>query len=83
MKTYSFSKAKEIIETNKDNLSLASLGMHEDWAWTAVNIWEDGEYKKELPDNADALYEEYDTKRQNGASLMDEDLRQYDNILIA
>lgn len=48
MKNYDFSKAKQLIEENKENLESASLGMHEDWFWTAETIWENGEYKKEL-----------------------------------
>lgn len=48
MKNYDFNKAKQLIEENKENLESASLGMHEDWFWTAETIWENGEYKKEL-----------------------------------
>lgn len=48
MKYYDYKKAKSLIEENKDNLSTASLGMHEDWFWTADTVWMDGEYKVEL-----------------------------------
>ena len=47
MKTYDYSKAKKIIEENKNNLKSAALGMHEDWLWTAETIFENGNYKKE------------------------------------
>ncbi len=48
MKNYDYSKAKELIEKHSSDLQEASLGMHEDWGWTAETIWEDGEYKKNL-----------------------------------
>ena len=55
MKTYDFLKAKQLISENAENLVSASLGMHEDWAWTAETIWENGEFKHELPENADEM----------------------------
>lgn len=69
MKTYNFEKAKQLISENSENLVSASLGMHEDWSWTASIIWEDGEYKRELPDNADELETLYREKRKNGMSM--------------
>ena len=50
MKNYNFNKAKQIILENLENLESASLGMHEDWFWTAETVWENGEYKNELND---------------------------------
>ena len=47
MKNYNFNKAKQIILENLENLESASLGMHEDWFWTAETIWENGEYKND------------------------------------
>lgn len=47
---YDFKKAKLFIEQNKENIKEASLGMHEDWFWTAETIFEDGEYKVNLDD---------------------------------
>lgn len=48
MKTYDFTKAKKIIAKEKENLRSAYLGMHEDWFWTAIDVWEDGKYKIQL-----------------------------------
>ena len=48
MKNYNFKKAKELIENSKDCIISASLGMHEDWFWTAETIWENGKYTREL-----------------------------------
>lgn len=47
MKTYDFNEAKSLIE-NTSNLESASLGMHEDWLWTAESVYEDGEFTIEL-----------------------------------
>ena len=69
MKTYDFSKAKQLISENAENLVSASLGMHEDWAWTAETIWENGNYKRELPDNADEMNEQFIEARKNGLSM--------------
>ena len=52
MKEYDFDKAKAIIEKNKENVKSASLGINEDWFWTAETIYEDGEYTRELSDEA-------------------------------
>ena len=69
MKTYDFKKAKQIIEENKENLVSASLGMHEDWFWTAETIYEEGEFKRQLPDNAEELQEQFEKAREEGLSM--------------
>ena len=69
MKTYDFSKAKQLISENAENLVSASLGMHEDWAWTAQIIWENGEFKHELPENADEMQEKFIEARKKGLSM--------------
>jgi hypothetical protein len=48
MKKYDFEKAKQLIIENADNLESASLGMHEDWFWTAEEVWENGKFTQEL-----------------------------------
>lgn len=50
MRKYDYEKAKKLIAENANNLKNASLGMHEDWFWTAQTVWEDGKYEKELND---------------------------------
>lgn len=50
MKNYDFQKAKQIIEENRENIAEASLGMREDWFWTAETVFEDGEFTQELTD---------------------------------
>lgn len=69
MKKYDYQKAKHIINESKDCLKSASLGMHEDWFWTAETIFEDGQFKKELPDNADELEAAFIEARKNGLSM--------------
>lgn len=69
MKTYDYTKAKQIIELNKKNLVSASLGMYEDWFWTTETIFENGEFKRELPDNAEELEEQFIKARKNGLSI--------------
>ncbi len=44
MKYYSMAKAKSYIWAQKENLKEAYLGMHEDWGWTAEQIWVDGNF---------------------------------------
>ena len=84
MKKYNFKKAKELIEKYKDTLESASLGMHEDWFWTAETIYENGEYKRELPDNADEIYKSFTKAREEGMSLLSEEVKPFrDSILIA
>lgn len=83
MKTYDFNRAKAIIEEHKDSIISATLGMHEDWFWTAETIWEDHSFKKHLPDNADDIHNEYLQKRRDGMSLLSVEANKYDSILIA
>ena len=49
-KYYSTSKIKEIIESRKDDIVSADVGMAEDWFWTAVTVYSDGEYNIDLSD---------------------------------
>ena len=44
MKHYDLQKAKKIVKENKKLLVSASLGMHEDWFWTANTIFENGAF---------------------------------------
>jgi hypothetical protein len=44
MAKYDFKKAKKIIEDKMGEISSASLGMHEDWFWTAEQVFIDGEF---------------------------------------
>lgn len=48
MKHYDFKKAKRFIDEHKDEIKEASLGMHEDWFWTAETVFENGEYTTNL-----------------------------------
>ena len=48
MKKYDFTKARDFIEAEKEFLAEASLGMHEDWFWTAETIWKNGKYAVNL-----------------------------------
>ena len=82
MRYYDFQKAKEIIFKHEENLSEASLGMHEDWAWTAETIWENGKYIRELPENADALNKEYEGLKEQGVSMFDDSMKKFNAILI-
>ena len=56
MKYYDYKKAKEIIKSHLDNpgkygkLLSASLGMNEDWNWTAETIWHNSKYLVKLTD---------------------------------
>ena len=67
MKTYDFSKAKQLISENAENLVSASLGMHEDWAWTAKTIWENGNYKSDFPTDEESL-EKHEIAGINGST---------------
>lgn len=84
MKYYDFDKAKKIIEENKGKLVSCSLGMHEDWFWTAETIYEDGKYRRSLLTNEEVenLYLEYIEARKNGLSLFDKKADKYDVCLI-
>jgi len=49
MKNYDFKQAKNLIKlAKKDGLVEATLGMAEDWNWTANTVWEKGKYVKKL-----------------------------------
>jgi hypothetical protein len=49
MRVYNFKKAKEVIKKYKDmDLKSASLGMKEDWHWTAETVWANGKFTKKL-----------------------------------
>lgn len=59
MRYYDYKKAKETIKNHLDNpgrygkLISASLGMQEDWNWTAETIWHNGKYLVKLTDKTD------------------------------
>ncbi|MED3648534.1 hypothetical protein P4475_17290 [Halalkalibacterium halodurans] len=48
MKKYDYAKARKLIEKHKNEIVSAYLGMHEDWAWTAEMVYEDGEFVIDL-----------------------------------
>ena len=48
MKKYDFISAKVYIDTNVANIKEATLGIFEDWFWTASTVYENGEYLKDL-----------------------------------
>jgi len=48
VKRYDFEKAKSIVESRKDEIIEASLGMYEDWFWTAETVYENGKWKRTL-----------------------------------
>jgi hypothetical protein len=50
MKYYNYKLAKELIAKHSKKLARATLGMREDWFWTAETIWEHGKYTKPLFD---------------------------------
>ena len=55
-KNYDYKKAKATIKQYLSNqgfgkLISASLGMEEDWFWTAETIWEDGKFTNKLSKN--------------------------------
>lgn len=66
MKAYDFLKAKQLISENAENLSIASLGMYEDWAYTSETIWENGNYKSDFPNDEESL-EKYEIAGINGS----------------
>ena len=51
MANYDFISIKEFIEKHKEHIAEVSLGMHEDWFWTAETVFQDGDYTKELNEN--------------------------------
>lgn len=48
MKEYDFETAHRYIEDNADNISIATLGISEDWFWTAERVFEDGKFLIDL-----------------------------------
>ena len=85
MAKYDFKLAIRIVnELDKKGLIVsASLGMEEDWFWSAEEIWnKNDQYQRDLPDNADELFEQYMKERKEYGSILDERLCKYDNILI-
>lgn len=58
MKFYNYELAKTIIQTfiDLDVLDSATLGLHEDWFWTAGTIFEEGKWVMELCSNKDLEY---------------------------
>lgn len=50
MKDYDFKKAMEYINEHKEELLEVSLGMKEDWSWTAETIFSENEFKVDLTD---------------------------------
>ena len=73
MKNYNYDLATKIVNKfiELDVLETASMGMHEDWFWTAQTIWEDKEWKVEFLSNKDAdkMYSEFKEARKNGLSM--------------
>ena len=54
MRYYDYDKAKEIIKKYKSKgLISASLGMMEDWNWTAETIWQSGKYTRRFNKNTE------------------------------
>ena len=51
MKKYDVEKIKNYIEKNRESIKSVYLGMHEDWFWTAEEVFKDGEYTIELNEN--------------------------------
>jgi hypothetical protein len=82
MKYYDYKKAIDLIEKHKDEISSASLGMHEDWFWTAQTIWENGEPKRQFPDNPKAVYDEYCKAIKSGVSLFSDEIHRFDPCLV-
>lgn len=44
MKQYDYLKAKRYIDENREKILYASLGMDEDWWWTAETVFKNGEF---------------------------------------
>jgi hypothetical protein len=84
MKYYDFTKAKNLIEQSKDCIQSASLGMHEDWWWTAETVFENGKFTRSILSNEDAkeMHSEYVNRRKGGMSIFDDDVDKYSACLI-
>lgn len=48
MKKYDFKSIMKYIQAHSDYISEVSIGMREDWFWTAETIYEDGKFTVEL-----------------------------------
>lgn len=48
MKSYDIEKAKVIINNKTSILMSASIGLYEDWFWTASTVFENFEWTKEI-----------------------------------
>jgi len=89
MKLYDFNLAKQIIKQFDDlgMLKWATLGMQEDWVYTAEEIWFDGKYTKQFPEDCEQRqndyqsmrYEEFSEKYQTLTALFNA----YEDILVA
>lgn len=84
-KHYSYDKAKQLIEEHKENITSASLGMYEDWFWTANIIWENGVYTQELPtdEHLNTKWTEYLEKRKAGMRMLSKEAQQYEYLMVA
>lgn len=85
MKHYDFEKAVKLVDLHRDLITSASLGMHEDWFWTAETIFENGEFKRVFPTNeaSKQKFDEFLAKRKAGMSILGDEIKQYDDIMIA
>lgn len=48
MAKYDFKSAKKYIQMHSDLIDSATLGIHEDWFWTAQTVFEDGRFLIDL-----------------------------------
>lgn len=48
MAKYDFKAAKKYIQMHSDLIDEASMGMDEDWFWTAEDVYKDGSFTKDL-----------------------------------
>lgn len=55
MKKYDYKAAKRFIQMHADKIQCASLGMHEDWFWTAETVFEDGKFLIDLDDSSQKI----------------------------
>jgi hypothetical protein len=74
MKYYDYKKVKSFIEKHKNIIDSVSLGMHEDWFWTAQTVYEKGVYKHDMPNDAMQREEIFIQKRKEGLSMFLEGL---------
>lgn len=51
MAKYDFKSAKQYIEIHRDQIESASMGMHEDWFWTAQTVFENDEFRLDLDED--------------------------------